>query len=62
MLHARSVALFAMYYNLARLRTTPAAAAKITKPVWKIGDIVDVLEARRGRGKQHERRAQDRKH
>jgi len=37
--HAHSVALFAM------LRTTPAMAAKVTKRLWEIGDIVDVLEA-----------------
>jgi hypothetical protein len=47
--HAHSVALFAMYYNFARihktLRTTPAMAANITKRLWEIGDIVDVLEA-----------------
>jgi 3-methyladenine DNA glycosylase/8-oxoguanine DNA glycosylase len=47
--HAHSVALFAMYYNFVRihktLRTTPAIAAKVTKRLWEIGDIVDVLEA-----------------
>jgi 3-methyladenine DNA glycosylase/8-oxoguanine DNA glycosylase len=47
--HADSVALFAMYYNFVRihktLRTTPAMAAKVTKRLWEIGDIVDVLEA-----------------
>jgi hypothetical protein len=45
--HAHSVALFAMYYNFVRihktLRTTPAMAAKVTKRLWEIGDIVDVL-------------------
>jgi len=43
-----AVALFALYYNFVRihtLRTTPAMAAKVTKRLWKIGDIVDVLEA-----------------
>jgi hypothetical protein len=43
--HARAVALFALYYNFVRihktLRTTPA----MTKRLWEIGDIVDVLEA-----------------
>jgi hypothetical protein len=43
------VALFALYYNFVRihktLRTTPAMAAKVTKRLWEIGDIVDVLEA-----------------
>lgn len=47
--HAHSVALFAMYYNFVRLhktlRTTPAMAASITKRLWEIGDIIDVLEA-----------------
>jgi hypothetical protein len=36
-------------YNFVRihktLRTTPAMAANITKRLWEIGDIVDVLEA-----------------
>jgi len=45
---AHSVALFAMYYNFVRihktLRTTPAMAANITKRLWEIGDIVNVLE------------------
>jgi hypothetical protein len=27
------------------LRTTPAMAANVTKRLWEIGDIVDVLEA-----------------
>jgi hypothetical protein len=43
--HAHSVAL---YYNFVRihktLRTTPAMAANVTKRLWEIGDIVDVLE------------------
>jgi hypothetical protein len=47
--HAHSVALFAMYYNFVRihktLRTTPAMAANVTKRLWEIDDIVDVLEA-----------------
>ena len=42
-------ALFALYYNFVRihktLRTTPAMAANVTKRLWEIGDIVDVLEA-----------------
>jgi IS1 family transposase len=46
--HAHSVALFALYYNFVRihktLRTTPAMAAGITKRLWEMGDIVDVLE------------------
>jgi hypothetical protein len=47
--HAHSVALFAMYYNFVRihktLRMTPAMAAGVTKRLWDVGDIVDVLEA-----------------
>jgi 3-methyladenine DNA glycosylase/8-oxoguanine DNA glycosylase len=47
--HAHAVALFAMYYNFVRihktLRTTPAMAANVTKRLWEIGDIVNVLEA-----------------
>jgi hypothetical protein len=47
--HAHSVALFAMYYNFVRiheaLRTRPAMAANVTKRLWEIGDVVDVLEA-----------------
>jgi hypothetical protein len=47
--HAHSVALFAMYYNFVRihktLRTTPAMAAGVTKRLWEMTDIVDVLEA-----------------
>ncbi len=50
--HAHSVALFAMYYNFVRihktLRTPPAMAADVTKRLWEIDDIVDVLD----RGKQ----------
>jgi hypothetical protein len=47
--HAHSVALFAMYCNFVRvhktLRITPAMAANVTKRLWEIGDIVNVLEA-----------------
>jgi IS1 family transposase len=47
--HAHSVALFALYYNFVRihsaLRTTPAMAASVTKRLWEMADIVDVLEA-----------------
>ena len=38
-----------MYYNFVRihktLRTTPAMAAGVTKRLWEIGDIVDIIEA-----------------
>jgi len=47
--HAHSVALFATYYNFVRvhktLRITPATAANVTKRLWEMGDIVNVLEA-----------------
>jgi hypothetical protein len=47
--HAHSVALFAMYYNFVRIhktpRTTPAMAAGVSKRLWEMADIVDVLEA-----------------
>jgi 3-methyladenine DNA glycosylase/8-oxoguanine DNA glycosylase len=47
--HAWSVALFTIYYNFVRihktLRVTPAMAAGMTKRLWEIDDIVDVLEA-----------------
>jgi hypothetical protein len=46
--HAHSVALFALYYNFVRvhktLRMTPAMAAGVTKRLWEISDVVDVLE------------------
>lgn len=47
--HAHAMARHFMYYNFFRihktLRTAPAMAADVTKRLWKIGDIVDVLEA-----------------
>jgi hypothetical protein len=47
--HAHAVALFALYYNFVRvhktLRMTPAMAAGMTKRLWEISDVVDVLEA-----------------
>jgi hypothetical protein len=47
--HVHSVALFAMYYNFVcihnTLRTTPAMAADVTKKLWEMSDIVNVLEA-----------------
>jgi hypothetical protein len=47
--HAHSVALLAMYYNFVRvhktLRVTPAMAVNVTKRLWKMSDIVEVLEA-----------------
>ena len=46
--HAHSVALFAMYYNFVRvhktLRVTSAMVANVTKRLWEMSDIVEVLE------------------
>jgi hypothetical protein len=47
--HAPAMALHFLYYNFVRihmtLRTTPAMAPGVTKRLWEIGYIVDVLEA-----------------
>jgi hypothetical protein len=47
--HAHAMALHFLYYNLVRihktLRTTPAMAAGVTKRLWEMSDVVDVLEA-----------------
>jgi hypothetical protein len=46
--HAHAVALHIMYYNFAcvhqTLRETPAMAAGVTKRLWEINDVVEVLE------------------
>ena len=46
--HTHAVALHMMYYNFVRihqtLRTTPSMAAGVTKRLWEMTDIVDVLE------------------
>jgi len=43
------MALHFTYYNFVRihktLRTTPAMAAGVTKRLWEIGEMVDMLEA-----------------
>jgi IS1 family transposase len=48
--HAHAVALHMMYYNFVRvhqtLRMTPAMAAGVTKRLWEMSDVVDMLEAR----------------
>jgi hypothetical protein len=45
---ALNVALFTFYYNFVRthqtLRITPAMAAGVTDKLWKIGDLMKVLE------------------
>ncbi len=47
--HAHAVALNMMYYNFVRihktLRMTPAMAVGVTKRLWEMSDIVEVLEA-----------------
>lgn len=47
--HEAMLALYFMYYNFCRihqtLRVTPAMQADITKHVWEISDIVDMLDA-----------------
>lgn len=46
--HAHAMALHFLYYNFVRihktLRTTPAMAAGVTKRLWEMTDVVDVLE------------------
>jgi IS1 family transposase len=50
--HAHAMALHFLYYNFVRvhktLRTTPAMAAGVTKRLWEMSDIVEVLEAWEG--------------
>jgi IS1 family transposase len=50
--HTHAVALHMMYYNFVRihqtLRTTPAMAAGITKRLWEMTDVVEMLEAFEG--------------
>ena len=47
--HAHAMALHFLYYNFVRvhktLRTTPAMAAGVTKRLWEMSDVVDILEA-----------------
>ena len=47
--HAHAMALHFLYYNFVRvhktLRTTLAMAACVTKRLWEMSDLVDVLEA-----------------
>jgi hypothetical protein len=46
---AYAVALHMMYYNFVRvhqtLRVSPAMAAGVTKRLWEMSDVVDMLEA-----------------
>ena len=34
-----------MYYNFVRIHKTLRTAAGVTKRLWEIGDIVDIIEA-----------------
>lgn len=47
--HAHAMALHFLYYNFVRihktLKVTPAMAAGVTKRLWEMSDVVDVLEA-----------------
>src|SRR5580704_12662288 len=47
--HGHATALHFLYYNFVRihqtLRTSPAMAAGVTKRLWEMLDVVDVLEA-----------------
>lgn len=47
--HAHAMALHFLYYNFVRvhktLRTSPAMAAGVTKRLWEMSDVVDMLEA-----------------
>ena len=54
--HAHMMAVYFMHYNFVRihqtLEVTSAMAAGVTKRLWEMSDVVDVLEAgkqRRGR-------------
>lgn len=46
--HAHAIAIYFMHYNFVRihqtLRVTPAMAAKVTKTLWDVADMVKVLE------------------
>jgi IS1 family transposase len=47
--HAHAMALHFLYYNFVRihqsLKMTPAMAAEVSKRLWEIGDVVDIIEA-----------------
>jgi hypothetical protein len=47
--HACAIALHTMFYNFVRihqtLKTTPAMAAGVTKRLWEMSDVVEMLEA-----------------
>ncbi len=47
--HAHAMALHFLYYNFVRihqtLKMTPAMVAGVTKRLWEMKDVVDMLEA-----------------
>lgn len=47
--HAHMMAVYFMHYNFVRihkkLKVTPAMAAGVTKTLWEMSDMVQVLEA-----------------
>jgi hypothetical protein len=47
--HAHMMSVYFMHYNFVRihqtLKVTPAVAAGVTKRLWEMSDLVDVLEA-----------------
>jgi hypothetical protein len=57
--HACAVALHAMYYNFVRvhqtIRMSPATAAGVTKRLWEMNDVVEMIESFESRD--HEWRA-----
>ena len=46
--HAHALSIYFMHYNFVRihqtLRTTPAMAAGVTRRLWEMADVVEVLE------------------
>jgi hypothetical protein len=51
--HAHAMALHFLYYNFVRihqtLKVTPAMAAGVTKRLWEMSDVVEMVEVGRGR-------------
>ena len=47
--HAHMMSIYFMHYNFVRihqtLKVTPAMAAGVSKRLWEMSDLVDVLEA-----------------
>jgi IS1 family transposase len=59
--HAHAMALHFLYYNFVRvhqtLRMSPAMAAGVSKRLWEMKDVVDMLEAWKGLRERHATRA-----